>query len=130
MSSVLDIDLTMDTTLEVLDEGEYDLQIIDIEPRVSNNTGNPYLNIRTEAIGEPSADDVYLMISLPNDGDTEKQVKRKVSRLQDFVRACGEEPGTKFDYRALVGEKFSAILGQETYEGRTKNVVKEFVIPA
>lgn len=111
--------------------GTYTLRIEDVEQKVGQESGNAYLSWRLaittpkeELIGldgatlEGSPSSVFLSTSLA-DGK------------QGFVRALVEAAGgvwdADFDTNDILGKEISAVLDEDEYNGKIKNVVKSIL---
>jgi hypothetical protein len=106
---------------EPLPDGDYDLIVVDAEMAESQN-GNVGLNVQFEVIkGEHEGRNVYhtFWLTKPN----LKYVKRDLAIL-------GFDPGSTSEILKakpkLMHKKAVARLGQETYDGKTRNRVKWF----
>ena len=106
---------------EPLPDGDYDLIVVDAEMAESQN-GNVGLNVQFEVVkGEHEGRSVYHTFWLTK--ANLKYVKRDLAIL-------GYEPGATSEILKakpkLMHKKASARLGQETYDGKTRNRVKWF----
>ncbi len=130
MSFIEQIDFTGVFEPKVVPAGEYQLRIVSVERKVSENTGNVYLNVRFEIPSEPQSKDVFEMLNLPMPKDDLKTANMKKSVLMAFLKAFGYNLAEPIDGDRLRGLMGWAILKEEkdnTYGDR--NRVKQFVVP-
>jgi len=133
--SVLSLNLRDREEITVLPDNEYELQIlrasaIDVTPDPATGKVGKKARIQVivEAIGEPTSDDIFYTIFYPNDEDTPKQRNKKIDAIARFMEKIGLDPDvTELSLNDWIGCKFTAILGEDEYEGQAKNVIKKIV---
>ena len=129
--------------LGVADEGEYDIRLVkfmaDKQGEVLRYYGeddeNPYFNLLFEIIDHPDADnfkDFSYFVNLPAPGDTPKERKIKLNRINTLGAALGieffgGEPIDPLDYNGNV--TCSAVLGKsESEQYGEQNEIKQILI--
>ncbi len=127
--SVLGLNLSARQEIVVLEKDEYELQILRVMPQDIGPEGEAKkarLQIICEAVGEPTADDIFHTVWWPNEEDTAKQRNRKMQDIADFMIHLGLDTDvTEINLEEWVGLKFTAILDVKEYEGRKSNVIKK-----
>jgi hypothetical protein len=132
--SILNLNVQDAKPVTLLEDGEYELRIIHAETKTSKS-GNEYVNLRMEALDNPTADDVYHMMMLPSQDeskfkDKDDMVKQNNKRLNAFIefgKAFNVDPAN-LDLESLHGEVGRALIGSKSDpEYGEKNVVKRFL---
>jgi len=110
-------------------EGEYQLRVLDANVKQSQKTGGDYIFAKLEIVGEPEAKDINHVMMLPTPTDDIKQKNKRLSNIQNFLKACGYDPTSVENVQDIVGSTCWAILGEEADpEYGMQNRVKKFVI--
>lgn len=126
MSSVLSLNLKDRQEIKALPKDEYELQVMNAEALDLDQGKKARINVRCEVVGEPTADDVYHTLFYPNEEDSEKQRNRKLNSIADFMEALGLDPDvSEIDLEDWTGQKFTAILDVEEYDGQERNRIKK-----
>ena len=80
----------------------------------SGNTGQNYISVRLEVVGEAGAQDVYDIIMLPAEGQTPESNEKRKLRLKRFCDAFGiSYEGGQIDLASAEGLDAIAILSVE-----------------
>ena len=123
---ILDIDTDDVKDLIMLPEGKYEVTILDIGWKISENSGNKYLNVRMEANDNPLANDIYSILMHPDSADTEKQANRYSARIRDFKR-CFALPSGPLNFADIKGKEGSIETRMEKdQQGEDKHAVRLF----
>lgn len=109
------------------DGGPYTFLIADATEGEGQDSGKAYINVKARVSkGEYRGKTVYHICSLQ---------KKALFNLRNIMTACGMDPGERtFDSvkicKALKGKTFQADVEDDTYNGKTKSVLSEFVFDA
>ena len=126
-TGLLDLHLTEDLTVEVLPaDSEERFQVIECGVYTSQ-AGNKSLKVVLKATEHPNVDTVITFLGLPMEDDDEIKSKKKRGRIKVFCECFDIDISQKFDTAATVGAEGYIIVGEEEYEGTTKNTIKSFV---
>lgn len=130
MSFVEQIDFTGVFEPEVVPPGEYQVRVVSLERKVTESSGNAYLNVRLEIPSEPKSKDIYEMLNLPMPKDDLKTANLKKAQLLGFLKAIGYNPAEPIDPERVRGCMGWAILKEENDNQYGKrNRVKQWVAP-
>jgi hypothetical protein len=110
-------------------EGEYQLKVLDCSIKESQKTGGHYVSAKLEIIGEPEAKDINHVMMMPTPLDDIKQRNKRLSRIKEFLNACGYDPASIDNVQDLIGVTCWAILTEEQDpEYGMQNRVRKFVV--
>lgn len=128
--SILDINIADVQEPKPVPDGTFLVRIMGApEVRQSQSSGNKYINVRLEVVGEVGAADVYDTIVLPAEDASAADNERRKLRLKRFCDAFGisYENGS-IDLEAAEGLESYAILSVESdQEYGDRNRVKRYV---
>ena len=98
----------------ILDKGEYEVRVVG-EPVVrTSKKGNNYINVALQAVAHPTSETVYHIITLPNQGEDEKQNLRRRRDLRDLCACFGvEHANGDLDLDVFEGKAGFVFLGIE-----------------
>jgi hypothetical protein len=113
--SILNIDVSQVKEPSPVPDGEYPVRILSVpEVKQSGNTGQNYISVRLEVVGEVGAQDVYDIIMLPAEGQTPESNEKRKLRLKRFCDAFGiGYEGGQIDLASAEGLDAIAILSVE-----------------
>ena len=106
----------------LLEDGIYKLRVKETEDRTSA-AGNPYVNLTCEVLdnnGRPTETTLWNTLTMT------PKAKFMVSKFLDAIQAPAEG---SISSRSLRGKTFWAKVGRQTYEGKTKNVIDDYLTP-
>jgi hypothetical protein len=130
MSFIEQLDFTGVFEPESVPQGEYQVRVVSLERKVTESSGNAYLNVRLEIPSEGKSKDIYEMLNLPMAKDDIKTANLKKSRILAFLKAIGYNPAEPIDPEKVRGCMGWAILGEENDNQYGKrNRVKTWVSP-
>jgi len=113
--SVINIDLDNVQEPQPVPDGEYEVQIVGTpEVRISEKSGQEYINVRLQVLNESHAADVYDVIMLPSEQETEERNERRKLRLKRFCEAFGASYSGGLELESLEGLRARAILAVES----------------
>jgi hypothetical protein len=129
MPTFLNIDLASAKEPQVVEPGEYLMNIESAELKTGRESKKPYVNLRCSIEGQENAKQVYHIMSLPS-ADDDDEVRN--SRTLAFVRLCaatGYQPGPNgIAIEELSGQQFTAILAlEDDAQYGPKNIIKRFL---
>lgn len=109
-STLLDVNFNEVPEFKALEDGEYKLEITDVEHRTKDN-GSEFLLFRMEAFDHEDADQVTDVFMLDHPDYNDRDRKRRLADLRDFAEMFGIEAGAQgLDTREFVGERVWAVL--------------------
>jgi len=106
----------------LLDDGIYKIRVTETEDRTSTN-GNPYVNLTCSVLderGQETGVQIWHTLTM---------TKKSMPMVGQFLDAVGAPTTGSISSRALKGKTFWAQVGKDTYQGRTKNVIKSPLTP-
>lgn len=111
---------------------EYELRIIKASmKKTAGQGGKPvrdYMEIICQVIGEDAAENIFHKLFLPVPSDDEQKTQTMLRMFKEFFIKIGIDLDDEVDTDELCAEltnhEFTAVLGEETYEGRVRNVIK------
>jgi len=124
--SFLSVNLKDAKELSLAENGEYRLRIMAAEI-LKSQKGNFYINCRAAIPSRPATEQLYFPLFFPPEDADEFQKERSDSDLKKFAKAFGYNNPQGIFPNELIGLEGFAILGTDTFEGRSKNVVERFV---
>lgn len=105
-----------------LPKGVYDFKVASGEVRESDS-GNDYISWQLEVkSGKQKGKKIYHITSLKPDA---------LWNLRGMLEACGiETPESKFKFKikSVVGKSFRAEVEDDEYQGKTKSVIRDYVV--
>lgn len=120
----ISVDFSDTTSNAVLPEGEYLLEVEDVEQKTSENSGNDYLAITLKvAEGKHKGQKVWHNCSLQ---------PQALFNLRSVLEALGftiPQGSMDLDPADMIGEVCGGTIAHETYEGKKKARVIEFFSP-
>src|SRR5690606_23145410 len=120
----ISVDFSDTTSNAVLPEGEYLLEVEDVEQKTSDNSGNDYLAITLKvAEGKHKGQKVWHNCSLQ---------PQALFNLRSVLEALGftiPQGSMDLDPADMIGEVCGGTIAHETYEGKKKARVIEFFSP-
>jgi len=125
--SFLDLNLSNVEDLKLVPDGEYLLQCQTAEVKNSQKGGR-YINLRFALPNEPTAEDLYHILMLPDNSDAKKDHRRLLA-IKQMCKAMGVDLDAPLDLDDIVSRECYAILTtQEDQQYGDKNVIKTFVV--
>jgi hypothetical protein len=106
----------------LLTDGIYRIRITESEDRTSS-AGNPYVNLTCDVLDENGRS---MDTTIWNSLSMSPKAKFMVSK---FLDAIGAPMEGNLSSRSLKGKSFWASVGRETYQGKTKNVILDYLTP-
>lgn len=108
----------------LLPDGIYLCRVTETEDRTSQ-AGNPYVNLTCEVLddmGRPTEAILWHTLTMT------PKARFMVSKFLDAIGAPKTEGGS-LNSRSLKGKRFWAEIGKDTYQGKSKNVIKNPLTP-
>lgn len=125
--SLLDYNLQEIPDLEVMPEGEHQVRCVRAEEGTSNKSGDPYILLRLEIVGEPNVKQITNPIMLPGENSDERETNSRLRRLKQAVEAFSLDP-TNVDTEDFEGKTAWAFLTEESDpEYGDQNNVRRFI---
>lgn len=106
----------------VLDDGIYMIRITETEDRTSA-AGNAYVNLTCTVLDDMGKDSGVVI------WHTLTMTPKSRPMVSAFLDAIGAPLTGNISSRAFKGKKFWANVGKDTYQGKTKNVIKACLTP-
>ena len=107
--AIINVDLGNIPETTLLDKGEYEVRVVGKPVVKTSQAGNNYINVALEALDNPTADTVYHILTLPNQGEIEKHSLR---RRRDIAHYNGE-----LDLDQFEGKSGYVLMGIEEGSG-------------
>lgn len=96
---------------EVLETGEYDLTITDVDESPSKNSGKPMITCQVEPVGFDNVFPIPVYLSLPNSEDTDKARWMKQLKFKRFLSMAGVPfDSNGFEVSNLLNATFTAMV--------------------
>lgn len=126
--SIINLDLGNVKEPAPVPDGEYLVRVVGIPEVKTAQSGNNYINVRLELVGESGAMDVYDSITLPGADQTVEANEKRKLRLKRFCDAFGiSYSGGQIDLASAEGAEAVAILSVENDpEYGTRNRVRRY----
>ena len=126
--SIINLDLGNVQEPTPVPDGEYLVRVVGIPEVKTSQSGNNYINVRLELVGESGAMDVYDSITLPGADQTVEANEKRKLRLKRFCDAFGVSySGGQIDLASAEGAEAVAILSVENDpEYGTRNRVRRY----
>jgi len=110
--TLLDVNFDEVPDFKTLEDGEYQLEITEVEHRKKDN-GSEFLLFRFEAFQHEDADQITDVFMLDHPDYNDRDRKRRLASIRDFAQMFGIEAGASgLDTREFVGERVWAVLEQ------------------
>lgn len=108
--TLLDINFDEVPDFKALDDGEYMLELQEVEYRQKDN-GSEFLLFRFEAPNHEDADQITDVFMLDHPDYNDRDRKRRLANLRDFANMVGVEAGAQgLDTRELQGKRVWAVI--------------------
>lgn len=116
----------------ILKPKEYRLRVAKAETKVSQEKGTTYIALAFTCPAEPDADLINDNLVMPDKERHSEEIQQfMLKRVKRALTALGATiKAGKVDVDTIVGKECFANVGTEEYEGRTKNVIKSYVLPS
>lgn len=127
MSFLNDLNLNDAVEYSSVAEGEYELRILNIERKISANTGGEYIMARLEVMNEPYSKDINHVMMLPTAADDVKKKNNRLLALVRFFEAFGFDPNNVPTPEEMVGATgFAYLVEEEDNEYGKQNRIRRF----
>lgn len=113
--------------LAIVEEGEYDLRIIQVNEVESKKSGRTGLMLTCEVLGEEAAEEVSHGLWNPMSSDTDRTARMMVKMIKEFVEGVGLSMDDELEKDDFMDLEFSAYLKQEEYNGEMQNAIARIV---
>ncbi len=111
--------------LAPVEPGEYDLYIRQAKDAKSNDGSREGIMLIIDIQNVDNAETIFDSMWLPNEIDSEETTETMWRMIKERIAALGLDPAEENENSAFVGISFTALLGIETYKGRTRNVIEK-----
>jgi len=116
--AIINVDLGNIPETTLLDKGEYEVRVVGKPVVKTSQAGNNYINVALEALDNPTADTVYHILTLPNQGEIEKHSLR---RRRDIASLCAtfgvDHNNGELDLDQFEGKSGYVLMGIEEGSG-------------
>ncbi len=107
-----------------VEPGEYDLYIRQAKDTKSNDGSREGLMLVIDIQGVENAETIFDTIWFPNASDDEDKAAMMWRMIKERIIALGLDPAEENENSDFVGISFTAKLGVDTYQGKTKNIIE------
>lgn len=127
MSFLSDLNLNDAVEYSSVPEGEYELRILNVDRKVSANTGGEYVMARLEVINEPYSKDINHVMMLPTPADDVKKKNNRMLALVRFLEAFGFDPNNPPPPEEMIGATgYAFLVEEEDSEYGKQNRIRRF----
>lgn len=113
----------------VVAEGQYDLVIETAKIHKKEGSDKESILVIIGFEGRPDVSPIFHYMGLPNSDDESKSLQFKLLGIKRFCHMFGISCDAGVDLMSFPGSRARCNVGQDTYEGRTKNVIMVADLP-